>query len=185
METPTKFLFFVVGLTVAVTNVAAQAPVSEEQLRQLQALAEQGHPKAMAALGMFSCMERSPEQQREGERLLTEAVSTNNPDAQFMMAMVLTTPGLECFEVDEARAVELYLKSAKQGNVSAQFNLSAAYYYGRGVDASSQDAYKWALLAARAGMSDAAAMAEMYKESLTESEREMAVAWANDWEVKR
>src|SRR6266480_3113258 len=54
-------------------------------------------------------------------------------------------------EKDEFKAFELYLKSAKGGNLDAQNNLGYCYYYGIGIEKSEKKAFESYLKAANEG----------------------------------
>ena len=57
----------------------------------------------------------------------------------------------EGVEQNDVKAAEWYIKAAKQGNVSAQFNLALMYENGQGVEQSHTKAAEWYLKAAEQG----------------------------------
>jgi hypothetical protein len=72
--------------------------------------------------------------------LVTQAIADRLSDAQNAYSMG-----------DYAKAAQLYLPLAKQGQVKAQLSLGVMYYLGQGVEKNDQDATKWFELAAGQG----------------------------------
>ena len=64
---------------------------------------------------------------------------------------------------DSTKAVELFQKSAEQGNVDAQNNLGVMYYAGEGVPRDEAKAKQWFKKAAAQGNADAQANLDAMK----------------------
>ena len=86
---------------------------------------------------------------------------------------------------DRAGALTWLLKAAESGLVDSQFNVAKLYESGdEGIQANLPEAYKWYLIAARAGDGDAQAAVDRLKPSLPVSERGSARAAADAFQVE-
>ena len=54
-------------------------------------------------------------------------------------------------EENPVEASKYYLKAAKQGEASAQYNLGIYYFFGRGIEKNKEEAMKWLRNAAKQG----------------------------------
>ena len=82
-------------------------------------------------------------------------------DAQFNLGLMYANG--EGVAKDSAKAVELFQKSADQGNVDAQNNLGVMYYSGEGVPRDEAKATEWFKKAAAQGNADAQANLDAMK----------------------
>lgn len=86
---------------------------------------------------------------------------------------------------DRAEALTWLLKAAEGGLVDSQFNVAKLYESGdEGIQADLPEAYKWYLIAARAGDGDAQAAVERLRAALPASERGSARAAADAFQVE-
>lgn len=86
---------------------------------------------------------------------------------------------------DRAEAVVWLRKAAEAGLVDSQFNVAKLYETGEaGIQADLPEAYKWYLIAARAGDGDAQAAVERLRTGLPASERGAARAAADAFKVE-
>ena len=86
---------------------------------------------------------------------------------------------------DRAGALTWLLKAAEAGLVDSQFNVAKLYESGdEGIQSNLPEAYKWYLIAARAGDGDAQAAVDRLKPSLPVSERGSARAAADAFQVE-
>ncbi len=86
---------------------------------------------------------------------------------------------------DRAEAIHWLRKAAEAGLVDSQFNVAKLYETGEeGIEADLPEAYKWYLIAARAGDGDAQAAVERLRAGLPASERGAARAAADAFQVE-
>lgn len=86
---------------------------------------------------------------------------------------------------DRVEALAWLVKAAESGLVDSQFNVAKLYESGdEGIQADLPEAYKWYLIAARAGDGDAQAAVERLRASLPASERGSARAAADAFQVE-
>lgn len=86
---------------------------------------------------------------------------------------------------DRAGALAWLLKAAESGLVDSQFNVAKLYESGdEGIQSNLPEAYKWYLIAARAGDGDAQAAVDRLKAALPASERGQARAAADAFQVE-
>ena len=86
---------------------------------------------------------------------------------------------------DRAEALTWLLKAAESGLVDSQFNVAKLYESGdEGIQADLPEAYKWYLIASRAGDGDAQAAVERLRATLPASERGSARAAADAFQVE-
>ena len=86
---------------------------------------------------------------------------------------------------DRAEALNWLRKAAESGLVDSQFNVAKLYETGdEGIQADLPEAYKWYLIAARAGDGDAEAAVERLRDGLPASERGAARAAADAFQVE-
>lgn len=86
---------------------------------------------------------------------------------------------------DRAEAIHWLRKAAEAGLVDSQFNVAKLYETGEeGIEADLPEAYKWYLIAARAGDGDAEAAVERLRTGLPASERGAARAAADAFQVE-
>jgi len=119
--------------------------------------AEQGHVNAQytlshEVLSEMYCTEAEMEESNKWEHLAAEG---GHPDAQYSVGCDLfsgpflgnpyRSPASADYDNDKdnAEAVKLFIKSAKQGNIGAQNALGNAYYYGNGVPQDYSLAFEW------------------------------------------
>jgi len=86
---------------------------------------------------------------------------------------------------DRAEAIDWLLKAAEAGLVDSQFNVAKLYETGdEGIQPDLPEAYKWYLIAARAGDGDARSAVERLRTGLPASERGAARAAADAFQVE-
>jgi len=115
--------------------------------------AEQGHVNAQYALSheLLSEMFRTKAEMEESDKWERLAAEGGQPDAQYSVGCNLFSgPFLgnpyrspSPADNDNAEAVKLFFKSAKQGSTGAQNALGNAYYYGTGVPQDYSLAFEW------------------------------------------
>ncbi len=77
------------------------------------------------------------------------STARDSADAQLKLGLAYSTG--QGVHQDDAKAVELFSKAAKQGCVEAQYNLAAMYTVGRGVEQDHKEAVRWLTKAALQG----------------------------------
>ena len=92
---------------------------------------------------------------------------------------------------DYKEAVKWYRKAADQEDATAQFNLGAMYYYGRGVEQDFVEAHKWFVLSASrfpaamaANIERALNNCQLIAARLTPLQRAEAHTLASTWKPK-
>jgi localization factor PodJL len=86
---------------------------------------------------------------------------------------------------DRVEALDWLRKAAERGLVDSQFNVAKLYETGdEGIRANLAEAYKWYLIAARAGDGDAQAAVERLRSGLPASERDAARAAADAFQAE-
>jgi len=118
-----------------------------------QKAAELGHADAQYNLGLSAAQGLAgPIDNAAAARWFRQAANQGLADAQSGLAY-LTYQGLGVPK-DDAAAAGLYIKAAEQGHLVAQNRLARLYVMGRGVGADMAEAWKWHVLATRAGFED-------------------------------
>lgn len=113
--------------------------------------AEQGHAGAQRNLaGLLQGGIGVQADQASATKWMRRAAEGGNSFAQNEVGMMYLR-GYQEVEIDYVQAVKYFQLAAAQGFDDAQFNLGAAYYFGRGVDQSYETAIAWFLKAAKQG----------------------------------
>jgi uncharacterized protein len=124
--------------------------------------AEQGHVNAQYALSSMLLNEiySTDAEMEESDKWERMAAKGGHPDAQYSVgcnlfsgpflnapsrSQALTDEDKDNAKagIDNAEAVKLFIKSAKQGSIGAQNALGNAYYYGTGVPQDYSLAFEW------------------------------------------
>jgi TPR repeat protein len=120
-------------------------------LKELQAAAANGNPKAEAQLGeMLLRGEGIAVDKTRGVALLEKASRAGQSAAAFRIGMLLTN-GESGLAKDPVRAVEYFRAAAAGGEPEAFFNLGVAHSTGRGAKRSYSEALAWFILARERG----------------------------------
>ena len=130
----------------------------DEGQRLLKKSADQGHPRAMLALGTLYLQgsETIPQDVGKGVAWLKAAAGQNLADAQNVLG-VLYSDGKQV-PTNTKEAVMWYQRAADQGHAIAQANLAHMYRFGRGVKRELITAYKWYTIASQQFLSSSPAM---------------------------
>lgn len=134
-------------------------------LRELQPLADSGHPGAQFLFGQMYYWGRGvPESRPDAAIWLRRAAEQGHPEAQVRLSLIY-----ECGQgvrKDEAKAVEWIRRAAKQGHIQAQMFLGYRYKHGDGVPKNANEAVKWYRRAAdRGGKEEQYRLGELLYES--------------------
>jgi TPR repeat protein len=120
-------------------------------LKELQAAAAKGSPKAEAQLGeMLLRGEGIAKDETRGVALLEKAARAGNSAAAFRIGMLLAN-GEAGVAKDPVRAMEYFRAAAAGGEKEAFFNIGAAYGSGRGVKRDYGEALGWLIVARQRG----------------------------------
>lgn len=149
------------GFAAGATPVSDSAPVllsrsggkgeTWADLKELQAAAAQGNPRAEAALGEILLRgDGLPRDDKRAVALLEKAARAGNSAAAFRLGMLLMH-GENGVANDPARALAYFRAAAAGGEVEAFFNLGAAHANGRGVKRNYGEALGWLIVARQRG----------------------------------
>ena len=128
----------------------SDAPLSPDQISQLQAKAQAGDPGAQISLGKaYEAGSGVAQSDAQAVRWYRAAADQGNAEAQDCLGFMYRL-GRGVAE-DKSEAVRWYKKAAKQKNAAAMFNLGTAYYNGDGVGIDDVAASAWFLLAQSSG----------------------------------
>ena len=120
-------------------------------VRELEAAAAKGNPRAEAALGeVLLNGEGLPRDDSRGVALLEKAARAGHGPAAFRLGMLLSR-GENGVVRDPARAVAYFRAAAAAGEAEAFFNLGAAHANGRGAKRDLGEALAWLTVAKRRG----------------------------------
>lgn len=120
-------------------------------MKEMQAAAEKGNPKAEAQLG--ECLLRGegiPRNDTRALALLEKAARAGHSGAAFRIGMLLAE-GTNGAAKDPARALAYFRAAAAGGEVEAFFNIGAAHANGRGVKRNYAEALGWLMVARERG----------------------------------
>lgn len=163
-----RFLGLLLGLIPARYVLAAEAAAPSESapkllshsggtaetwsnVRDLEAAAAKGNPRAEAALGEALLNgEGLPRDDSRGVALLEKAARAGHGPAAFRLGMLLAR-GDNGVARDAARAAAYFRAAAAAGEAEAFFNLGAAHANGRGAKRDLAEALAWLTLAKRLG----------------------------------
>ena len=149
---------------------AAQRGDYLEAARLWQALADQGHTRALVDLGFLYANGHGVERdEAKAVALYRRAADLGLALAQFNLGyMYVHGQGVER---DPDRGLAWYRRAGAQGFVAAQFNLGVRYYTGEGVARDLGEAYFWFALADRGGHARAGRAREGVANSLPAADR--------------
>jgi TPR repeat protein len=120
-------------------------------LKELQAAAAKGNPKAEAALGeMLLRGEGLAKDEARGIALIEKAARAGHSGAAFRIGMLLAD-GESGVAKDPARSIDYFRAAAAGGEAEAFFNLGAGFAGGRGVKRNYAEALAWLILARERG----------------------------------
>ena len=120
-------------------------------LKELQAAAAKGNPKAETQLGeMLLRGDGVPQNEARAVALLEKAARTGQSAAAFRIGMLLSQ-GEHGVARDSVRALAYFQASAAGGEAEAFFNLGAAHANGRGVKRDYAEALGWLIVARQRG----------------------------------
>jgi hypothetical protein len=120
-------------------------------LKELQAAAAKGNPKAEAALGELLLRgEGMAKDETRGVALLEKAARAGHSGAAFRIGMLLAD-GESGVAKDPARSLDYFRAAAAGGEAEAFFNIGAAYAGGRGLKRNYGEALGWFILARERG----------------------------------
>lgn len=116
----------------------ATADLSQEEIPQLKAKAENGDAAAQVRLGRAYLKGNGVEADAsEAIKWFRKAAEQNNSEAQVYLAYCYDGGGPE---ENLAEAIKWYRRAADLNNASAQFNLAACFEFGRGVEKNAEEA---------------------------------------------
>ncbi len=119
-------------------------------LAVFQQAAEQGHPRAMSALGtMYLDGEGIPKDLNQAFKWYTEAAMRGNRGAQYTLGGMYEDG--EGVAKNVAKAAQLYEASARHGHPLAQYAIGLSYEFGQGVPRNRRTAIFWLDQAAKQG----------------------------------
>lgn len=125
-----------------------------EGFERLMALAEQGHPDAMASLGdIYYQGRRGPRDLQKAYDYYCQSAKLGSAVGAFKLAMFYTLG--ECVYKNHEKAAEWFLEAAKRGLPEAEMYAGDLYRDGRGVVKSYQTAALWYQKAANHGVAAA------------------------------
>lgn len=125
-------------------------------VKELQAAAAQGNPKAEAQLGeMLLRGDGVAKDSARGVQLLEKAARVGNSAAAFRIGMLLAN-GEHGVAKDPERALAYFRGAAAGGEKEAFFNIGAAYGSARGVKRDYGEALGWLIVARERGADPAA-----------------------------
>lgn len=120
-------------------------------LKELEAAASKGNPKAETQLGeMLLRGDGIAKDETRGVAMLEKAARAGNSAAAFRIGMLLAN-GESGVAKDPARALDYFRAASAGGEAEAYFNIGAAYASGRGVKRNYGEALGWLILAKRRG----------------------------------
>ena len=120
-------------------------------LKELQAAAAQGNPKAETHLGeMLLRGDGVPQDETRAVALLEKAARAGQSAAAFRIGMLLSH-GDNGVARDHVRALAYFQAAAAGGEAEAFFNLGAAHANGRGVKRDYAEALGWLIVARQRG----------------------------------
>jgi TPR repeat protein len=120
-------------------------------LKELQAAAAKGNPKAEAALGeMLLRGEGIPRDEPRAVAMLEKSARAGNADAAFRIGMLLSR-GESGVAQDLTRSRAYFRAAAAGGVAEAIFNIGAAYASARGVKRDYAEALGWLIVARQRG----------------------------------
>ena len=132
---------------------ATSNAVFTPEVRQLQAMANQGIAAAELLLGLrFADGDGVPANNTEAARWLGRAANKGEVLAQYRLG-TLYEKGTGV-PLDSKIAADWYTKAAEGGNVKAMHNLAVAYANGTGRETNFTDAARWFRQAAERGLAD-------------------------------
>lgn len=120
-------------------------------LKELQAAAAKGNPRAEAALGEILLRgDGLPRDDVRAVTLLEKAARTGHSGAAFRLGMLLTH-GENGVARDPARAMAYFKAAAAGGEAEAFFNIGVSHANGRGVKRNYAEALGWLIVARQRG----------------------------------
>jgi len=130
----------------------------------LQRSAEAGNPSARLSQAMALMIGQGVEKsEAEGVRLLKIGYEAGHAESSIEYARALSF-GAGGIEKNEQEALEIIRKVAVAGNASGQYELGAAYMFGRGVAKDEAEGARWIDAAARQGLQGAQErLADMFR----------------------
>lgn len=142
------------------------------QRNQLEAVAlfrrsaEGGYAEAQFNLSVcYAKGEGVAQSEEEMLKWLKLSAEQESPQAQYSLGLLYLSG--QAVPLNKQKGIDLIYKAANQGVVTAQYQLSFCFELGDGVQKDLVQAYKWALIATRSGLSGGQEAVEKLQHQLT------------------
>lgn len=151
-------------------------------LRLWRPLADQGHAKAQAYLGLMYGHGRGVTLDNlEAVRWFRLAANQGNANAQDSLGLMHANG--QGVAQDSTEAMKWFRLAANQGHLGAQSNFSVGYYNGQGVPQDYVEAHKWMNLAGIGGDKDATKKLRIIETKMTREQIAEARRRASEWKL--